>query len=98
MPITLNTTQQVTSEFSLGDCSSTKKYSIGSVPFKNRIDRLTHDKGPDFFRSTLTVNSESQRQLKKERLSNVAKVFDLIAVAYCTTKKAFVFTFSAGCK
>jgi hypothetical protein len=67
---------QVESDLQLGDHSSTKKFSIGTVPFKQKIDRLTHDKGPDFFRSTLKPNLEAQRKLKDERLDNLAKVID----------------------
>ncbi len=69
-------TLQETPELSFGNHLSTKKYSIGSVPFKNRIDRLNHDKGPDFFRSSL----ETQRKLKDERLSNVAKVYSRMLI------------------
>jgi hypothetical protein len=66
---------QVTSELSFGNHASTKKYSIGVVTIKNRIDRLTSDKGPDFFRSNLKSNLETQRKLKEDRLFKVAKVF-----------------------
>jgi hypothetical protein len=66
---------QVTSELSFGNRVSTKKYSIGVVTIKNRIYRLTSDKGPDVFRSNLKSNLETQRKLKEDRLCKVAKVF-----------------------
>jgi hypothetical protein len=71
---------QVTSEISFGNLSSTKKFSIGVVPMKNKIDRLTHDRGPDFFRSALKTKLETQQMHKDERLRKVAKVFYLIMI------------------
>jgi hypothetical protein len=71
---------QVTSELSFGNHLSTKKFSIGVIPIKNKIDRLTHDKGPDFFRSALKSNIETQQMHKDERLRKVAKVFYLIII------------------
>jgi hypothetical protein len=80
---------QVIPDISFGNLLSTKKYSIGCVPFKNRIDRLNHDKGPDFFRSSL----ETQRKLKDERLSNVAKVDSWMLIDCVFLKQLFITIF-----
>jgi hypothetical protein len=86
---------QVASDLSIGDHSSTKKFSIGIVPFKHKIDRLTHDKGPDFFRSTLKANLEAQKKLKDERLDNLAKVIDCCFIIFLFFSRYH--HFSTGC-